>query len=199
MDMSVVHGSVVVGVDGSEASTAAVDWAVRFAARESRRLAVVHACGLPGNIADFDDVVANERGLMSVGRTLAREAEGGARLLAPEVAVTTVVAWGGAGNLLVEASETAAVLVVGARGRGAVASVLLGSVSGQVARESHCPTVVVREWSERDRGPVVVGVDGTAASTGAVEFAFHQASVNAVPLKVLHAGRSLTCLRRWST
>ncbi len=185
--MSVVHGSVVVGVDGSEASAAALDWAVRSASLESRPLTVVHACGLPGAMSDFEDLLASERGLRSIGRGLARKAESAARRSAPELAVSSVVVMGSPGNVLVEASETAALVVVGARGRGAIASVLLGSVSGQVAREAHSPVVLVRGTADETRRPVVVGVDGTQASTSAVEFAFHQASMRDVPLTALHA------------
>lgn len=189
--MSVVHGSVVVAVDGSTASGAALHWAVRYASREGRALTVVHACGFPGAIADLEDLVASERGLRSVGRALASEAEDVARLAAPDVAVSSVVVMGSPGTVLVEASETAAVVIMGARGRGAITSVLLGSVSAQVAREAHCPVVVVREYPDTSvdtaDAPVVVGVDGTNASTAAVEFAFHQASMHRVPLTVLHA------------
>lgn len=187
MDMSLVRGSVVVGVDGSEASAAAVDWAARFAVREARTLSVVHACGLPGRMPDLADVLDCERGLLSVGGRLAEDAVVEARLTEPDVRVRSLVVLGSAGNALVEASETATVVVVGARGRGAVARALLGSVSDQVARESCCPVVVVRDRAMSSGRPVVVGVDGTPASTAAVEFAFHRAAVRSVPLHVLHA------------
>lgn len=191
MEMSVVHGSVVVGVDGSEPAAAALDWAVREAAREGRRLSVVHACGLPGAMQDFEDIVANERGLRSVGRSIAREAVREARLTDPTVGVEGVVTMGHPDNVLLEASETADMLVVGARGRGTIASALLGSVSARLARESHCPVVVVRTFDEPpeepDPRPVVVGVDGTPASSAAVELAFRMASVRRSPLTLLHA------------
>ncbi len=191
MDMSVVHGSVVVGVDGSEAAAAALDWAVRQAALEGRPLSVVHACGVPGAMQDFEDIVANERGLKSVGRSIAREAVRDARLTDPTIGVESVVTMGHPETVLVEASESADLLVVGARGRGTVASALLGSVSATVARESHCPVVVVREFDEppegEDHRPVVVGVDGTPASSAAVELAFRMASVRRAPLTLLHA------------
>lgn len=186
MDMSVVHGSVVVGVDGSAASAAAVEWAVRYASREARALSVVHSCGFPGAIAGSQDLLASELGLRSVGLSIAADSESRARHAHPEVAVTSVVVMGSAGTVLVEASETAAVVVVGARGRGAIASVLMGSVSSQVAREAHCPVVVVRDQADLADRRVVVGVDGTHASTAAVEFAFRQASTSRVPLTVLH-------------
>lgn len=191
MDMSVVHGSVAVGVDGSEPAAAALDWAVRQASLEARPLTVVHACGLPGAMQDFEDIVANERGLMSVGRSIAREAVRDARLADSTIGVESLVAMGRPETVLVEASESADMLVVGARGRGTVASALLGSTSAAVARESMCPVVIVREfeepWEDDVPRPIVVGVDGSAVSTNAVEFAFRMASVRRAPLTLLHA------------
>lgn len=190
MDTSVVHGSVAVGVDGSQPAAAALDWAVRHAGVENRTLTVVHACGLPGAMQDFEDVVANERGLRSVGRSILREAVESARRADPTIGVESLLAMGHADMVLVEASESADLVVVGARGRGSVASALLGSVSATVARESMCPVVIVRdldEPEEYDERPVVVGVDGTPASTAAVEFAFRMASERGAPLTLLHA------------
>jgi nucleotide-binding universal stress UspA family protein len=191
MDMSVVHGSVVVGVDGSEPAAAALDWAARQASLENRQLAVVHGCGLPGAMHDFEDIVANERGLKSVGRSIVREAVQDVRLADPTIGVESVVTMGHPERVLLEASESADMLVLGARGRGTVASALLGSVSAVVARESMCPVVVVRAFDERDEldepRRVVVGVDGTPVSTAAVEFAFRMASVRGAPLTLLHA------------
>lgn len=191
MDMSVVHGSIAVGVDGSEPAAAAVDWAIRQAAAERRPLTVVHACGVPGAMQDFEDIVAHERGLRSVGRSIVREAVEDVRLADGTVAVESVVTMGHAERVLVEASESADMLVVGARGRGTVTSALLGSVSAVVARESVCPVVIVREFEEPDddQGPrrVVCGVDGSPVSTAAVEFAFRMASVRRAPLTLLHA------------
>jgi nucleotide-binding universal stress UspA family protein len=192
MDMSVVHGSVVVGVDGSEPAAAALDWAVRQSALEGRTLTVVHACGVPGVMQDFEDIVAHERGLRSVGRSIAREAVREARLTDPTIGVESVVTMGHPETVLVEASESADMLVVGARGRGTVASALLGSVSATVARESHCPVIIVRTFEEpleegAEEPQVVVGVDGTPVSSAAVEFAFRMASERGAPLTLLHA------------
>ena len=188
MDMSVVHGTVVVGVDGSEAGSAALLWAVHAAALEGRGLTVVHATGFAGAMDDLEDVLASERGLLSVGRSIVREAVREARAADWTVGVESVVTPGDPSTMLVEASETAAMVVLGARGRRAVVSALLGSVSAPVIREAACPVVVVRSAADvlRD-GPVVVGVDGTPASTAAVEHAFHAASVRGRPLTVLHA------------
>ena len=189
--MSVVRGTVVVGVDGSPASAAAVAWAARDAEHEGRRISVVHACGLPGALGDVDDIVVAERGVLTAGRALARAAVVEIRVAGGGVAAEEVVTIGDPTNVLVQASETAALLVVGARGRGSVASALLGSVSAAVARHAHCPVVVVRDVPAlRDR-PVVAGVDGTATPASAVEFAFHRASSERVPLTLLHATQEL--------
>ncbi len=191
MDTSVVHGSIAVGVDGSQPASAALDWAIHHAGVENRTLTVVHACGLPGAMQDFEDVVANERGLRSVGRSILREAVETARRTNPTIGVESLLAMGHPETVLVEASESADLVVVGARGRGSVASALLGSVSAAVARESMCPVVIVRDFAapsdEYDERPVVVGVDGTPVSTAAVEFAFRMASERGAPLTLLHA------------
>ena len=201
MDMSVVHGTVVVGVDGSEAGSAALLWAVRAAALEGRGLTVVHATGFAGAMDDLEDVLASERGLLTVGRSIVREAVREARAADWTVGVESVVTTGDPSTMLVEASETAAMVVLGARGRGAVVSALLGSVSAPVIREAACPVVVVRSAADvlRD-GPVVVGVDGTPASTAAVEHAFHAASVRGRPSpSCTPPGTCASTSRRWST
>jgi nucleotide-binding universal stress UspA family protein len=189
MEMWLTQGSVVVGVDGSASGEAALAWAVRHAVREDRQLTVLHACGLPGVMDDYEDIVASERGLMSVGRSIVRDAVATARAADSTLLVEPVVTMGSPATVLVEASESASVLVVGARGRGAVASALLGSVSAVVTREAYCPVVVVRGWVDSHDRPVVVGVDGTPVSTAAVEFAFRRAAMEHVPLTVLHATR----------
>jgi len=189
MDLSVVHGSVVVGVDGSEAAALALDWGARQAALEGRPVTVVHACGLPSAPTDRANVAADEQGLLSVGRSIARGAVQAVRATPRTVGVRSVVTMGSPAPVLVESSEYADLLVVGARGRGSVSRALLGSVSAAVARESECPVIVVRAPDPAPDGvlPVVCGVDGTPASSAAVEFAFRMASVQRAPLTLLHA------------
>lgn len=184
--MSVVHGSVVVGVDGSDGSRAALAWGVRQAACELRHVTVVHACGLPGPMDDFEDIDASEEGLRAVGRAVVREAVADLRRTRGRIGLESVVCMGHPDVVLSEASETAAMVVVGARGRAAISSSLLGPVSTQLTREAHCPVVVVRGPVAPETAPVVVGVDGTSASTAAIQFAFHVASTRRLPLTVLH-------------
>lgn len=187
MDMSVAHGSVVVGVDGSPDSALALAWAVRQAARDLRHVTLVHACGVPGPMDGFEDLVAAEEGRRAAGRAIVRKAHDQLRATRGRVGVESLVAAGHPEVVLSEASETAAMVVVGARGRSAVGRSLLGKVSTELAHEAHCPVVVVREATALDEGPVVLGVDGTPASTAAIEFAFHLASTRRLPLIVMHA------------
>ena len=84
---------------------------------------------------------------------------------APELMVTAQTRQGSAAAVLVEASATAGTVVVGARGHGAFASVLVGWVSEQVAMHAQCPVVVVRpeSWSGVRAGRSAAGLDASSA------------------------------------
>jgi nucleotide-binding universal stress UspA family protein len=92
------------------------------------------------------------------------------------------------GRTLVDLSKDASVIVVGSRGRGPVMSLLLGSVSLEVARQAHCPVVVVRPHTPHVARPgIAVGIDLTRNSLPTLEFAFAHASLRGIPLTVLHS------------
>jgi nucleotide-binding universal stress UspA family protein len=91
-------------------------------------------------------------------------------------------------DALLDVSRHAAMMVLGSRGRGAVRSLLLGSVGVAVTRHAHCPVVVLRPSKPGlVRRGVLVGVDGTERSRAPLEFAFRQASRRGLPITVLHA------------
>jgi nucleotide-binding universal stress UspA family protein len=171
-DMSLQE--IVVGIDGSPASDAALRWAASEAACRGKRLRVLHAydwrhagarfvAGPPVQAA----AEALAQGIVDSGITEVRS-------LTPQVEVVGGPALGQTGHVLIRASSDAALMVVGSRGRGGFASLLLGSVSHQVASHSHCPVVVVRGRPEPG-GPVVVGVDGSPAGDRALGIAFEYA------------------------
>ncbi|GAA3367984.1 universal stress protein [Streptomyces sannanensis] len=134
---------VVVGVDGSPSSHAALRWAVRHAALIGGTVEAVAAWDLPGAHGwsapavdtEFDEEAA-ERSLVEEVRNVLGE-EGAAR-------VRERLVRGNPAEVLLDAAEGAEVLVVGSRGRGGFRRALLGSVSQQCALHASCPVVIVR-------------------------------------------------------
>jgi nucleotide-binding universal stress UspA family protein len=186
--------SVVVAVDGSPAAERALAWACDEARRTHRRLHVLHASAVadewaadPGVLAPLprgttEDLVEELRELLSAAVDRTHE-------LAPELDVTSELSGQAPAKALVETSHRAHTIVMGARGHGPVSSILLGSVSTQVAMHAHCPVVVVKDLDdpERPRDSVVVGVDGAQDSQPAIGYAFEQASSRGTSLDVVHA------------
>lgn len=101
--------------------------------------------------------------------------------------VTTHIAVGAPSAAMLEASETADLLVVGSRGRGGFAGLLLGSVGAQVAAHSACPVVVLRTPPAAGASSVVVGIDGSPAAVAALAFAFDEATHHGWTVVALHA------------
>jgi nucleotide-binding universal stress UspA family protein len=131
---------IVVGVDGSLQSQHAVAWAVEQAKKTGGTLELLIAWarpvsyGLPLVVAGFDP------------ETQAREIveKTAADLDLPAHRVITNVVHGAAPTILVERSSHTDLLVVGSRGHGGFADLLLGSVSAQVVHHAACPVVVIR-------------------------------------------------------
>lgn len=137
-------GRIVVGVDGSENGTAALRWAIEHAAATGALVEAVHVWHPPyvgGELfaaapISYDDCRAAAQ--LDLERALAA-VELGPSAAPPE----PVLVQGAAAPALIDASAGATMVVVGARGTGGFAGLLLGSVSTQVARHAHCPVVVV--------------------------------------------------------
>jgi len=104
-----------------------------------------------------------------------------------EVPISTRVVYGDPAKALVDESGDDRLLVVGSRGRGALAGLILGSVSQACAQYSRGPVIVVRGSAPTDGiGRVVVGVDGSADSLLALRFAASAARLRGTPLEVVH-------------
>lgn len=180
-------GSVMVGVDGSLGSDAAVDWAATYAVAHRRPLTIVHGAGAPV-VTDFvTDLDEARKELRIHGRRVADHALGLAQKAGPGLDIDVHVELREPRSLLAEAATGAHLLVLGSRGHGAVLSLLLGSVSVALAAHAPCPVAVVRPADRDEDTPVVVGIDGTADSAEALTFAFELASVQRRPLEILHA------------
>ncbi|MDQ0765543.1 universal stress protein [Streptomyces canus] len=144
-----VTGPIVVGVDGSSAGAGAIAFALAEAALRGVDIVALHAwttwnAPIP---APQDEAVpyANEPEALAAqeGRLLS-EALAGYQETYPGVSVKHEVVHGGTREALIEASRKAQLLVVGARGRGGFAALLLGSVSQAMLHHAHCPVAVVR-------------------------------------------------------
>ncbi|WP_051967600.1 universal stress protein [Kitasatospora mediocidica] len=128
---------LVVGVDGSPVSQAALDYAFAAASRRGAGLRVIYGlhAGRPGR--------ADEHQSEQEARRVVAEATAGRAQVYPDVDVTHEVVYGHPVAVLSEASEHALALVVGTRGRGGFTGMLLGSVSQGVLHHARCPVVVV--------------------------------------------------------
>jgi nucleotide-binding universal stress UspA family protein len=177
-----VPGSVVVGVDGSAGSDAAVVWAARDAVAHRRPLTVVHGTGDPLAVASLGfsyDMPSLLDSWRAAGQEVVEDAVRLAVATSPDVEVTTHLALVDPRAALAEVTARAWLLVVGARGHGRIIDLPLGSVSAAVVARPSCRVVVVRpeaESPDRSTRPVVVGVDGTPLSDDPLTYAFQTAS-----------------------
>lgn len=181
---------IVVGVDGSDHSRAALAWAL---AEADRRSAAVDA------VATYPvDVYSRDAALIDQGHIdrVRTDTETRARAFVEEVLaetaadapVTLDVRPGPPAAELVRHSEDADLLVVGSRGRGAVRSTVLGSVALHCSVHAHCPVVVVRGGGGPPDDRVVVGLDDSPAGRDALVRAAEEARRRGGRLEVVVAG-----------
>ncbi|MFC4119901.1 universal stress protein [Nonomuraea zeae] len=180
---------IIVGVDGSVASRAAVEWAAGDAVRKRVPLRIVHAVDTSWYQVGRRPDAAPPGTLLREGRRALREAEALVRERQPSVEVTTLEVEGEPAVVLREQAEDAVELVVGSRGLGGFSGALLGSVSVHVAGHFRCPVVVVRAERRPAHGEVVAGVDDSPECEPALAYAFEQAELRGAALRVLHAWR----------
>jgi nucleotide-binding universal stress UspA family protein len=179
---------VVVGVDGSPSALDATRWAADDCARHHVPLRLVHA--VPRPFRGLGRMMPSGEELRQAVEAQAaewlRDATAVAREVAPQVAVTARVDYGGTAAFLVEESREARLMVLGSHGHGAVTGLLVGSTALALAAHAMCPLVVVRGTPVPD-GPVVVGVDGSPTGEAAIAFAFDAASLRGATLTAVMA------------
>ena len=133
---------IVVGVDGSPSSNAALLWAADEAAPTGSRLKLFHtwewmtSAGWSMIPTDFDP--------RHDAQTVLDRAIAPVLATHPDLEISAVVAEGQAAEVLANASTGAELLVVGSRGHGEVSGMLLGSVSDYCVTHAHCPVLVMR-------------------------------------------------------
>jgi nucleotide-binding universal stress UspA family protein len=175
--------SVIVGIDGSEQALEAVRAAAREAYHRSEPLHIVHAFIWPALHVNVGPVAGDlpETGLRHHAEDLLKEAATEAGKAAPQVPVTTALIDGAATPVLLEESHRATLLVLGDRGLDGISGLLIGSTAVHAVAHARCPVLVIR-GAEPTAGPVVVGVDGSEASTLAVGFAFEESAYRGAEL-----------------
>ncbi|WP_328681083.1 universal stress protein [Streptomyces sp. NBC_00322] len=183
---------LVVGVDGSESSLKAVDWAVEDAARHGLALRLVYASlweRYEGQTPAYslgrptDEVLADSIVATAAERAHRRD---------PDVKVTTAVLPEEAATALLTEGHNAFAVVTGSRGRGELAGLLLGSVSLAVAAGASCPVIVVRGEAAAQsagHGRILLGIGEAARGSGAVDFAFREAAARGCTLDAVRAWR----------
>jgi nucleotide-binding universal stress UspA family protein len=177
-----MNAPVVVGVDGSACSLAAVDLAAREAALRDRPLKVVHAFAWPYLEPPLAPPGPGPR---EAAQRIVSDAVARAVAAAPGIAVSPALLTGRPAPVLLRESAAAALVVLGDRGTGGFAELLVGSVASQVATHAACAVVVARATQSRGGG-VLLGVDGSPGSATAVAFAFEEAALRGVALTAVH-------------
>ena len=169
MSTAATKYDILVGVDGSPESKVAVDWAARAAALRGRSVRLVHILTPPG-VMPFADVPAPTSYLQwqeDSGQAILDAASATVAEATKDhpVDVTTEMVSGPAVPSLVNLSKDAQLVVVGCRGRGALARGLLGSVSTGLVHHAHCSVAIIHDQDPLmvypSDAPVVVGVDGS--------------------------------------
>jgi nucleotide-binding universal stress UspA family protein len=144
-------GRIVVGIDGSAESAAALRWAAEEAKLRTARVEAVHVWNY------IPMTTAADSGLVPMSWTESAEMvdathDAASRAATQEVEdvlgaghdVKVSLVQGDASEVLLETAKGADLLVVGNRGRGAIKELLLGSTSGRIADHAPCPVVIVR-------------------------------------------------------
>lgn len=176
--------AIVVGVDGSERNRAAIRWATHEAEASDRPLKLVCVLGDEVPIAQPSASTVQDQArtvLSGLAADIARDH--------PDLTVNSEIAAGNPISTLVECSAEQGLLVVGKRGLGTFARMLIGSTSIAVAGRSRVPAVIIPDTWEQSghmHEPVVVGLDPDDTHVEALTYAFAEARRRGVRLVVTH-------------
>ena len=179
---------VVVGVDGSEESLLAAEWAAMEAKRHDRPLRIVSApATMPRMLAGRVSSVTVADALREMSARALETAVSRAEEVATGLEITTKLLSGPPALAVAGSGSGASMLVVAARGAGGFAAMILGSVSRYAALRAACPVIVVRQASMAVHHEIAVGVRDPQDTSAALTFAFEEAAARHADLAVVHA------------
>ncbi len=181
---------VVVGVDGSEGSLRAVEWAALEAERRKAPLRIVSVQAMPPRMHSDEGPVPtvadelHEFSTRSLDAAVTRSEE-----VAPGLAIETGLLSGAPDEAITASGSDAVLLVIGARGISGFAAMVLGSVSRYVATRAACPVVVVRYGAGTGavHREIAVGVRDPREASEALEFGFEEAALRGAGLVAVYA------------
>lgn len=195
--MSTGSDRIIVGVDGSAQSDAAIRWAANEAMMHNAPLTLIYVAPpgvsvwgmgyamapLPYDYGKLEEDEGNR--ILEAGRHIATAA------IPADTSIHVDVdfVFGSPIPTLIDATKDATMIVVGSRGRGAWQRTVLGSVGTALVHHAHCPVTVIHDSTEGQghrTGPVVVGIDGSPASELATSIAFDEASRRGCDLVAIH-------------
>ncbi|HLV74006.1 MAG TPA: universal stress protein [Vulgatibacteraceae bacterium] len=183
---------VLAGYDGSRGSVRALDWAADEARMRGVPLTVLHTWEPQVRVPAARPVIDPR----SLAQSILNSGIEHARKTAPDLEVRAVLARAPAAARLIEGGGDAELIVLGPRGAGGFAGLVLGSVAAQVAAHASCPVVIVRGGPgprpEAEGGRVVVGMDGSPASRAALAMAFAEADARGSSLSAVVAWDPVT-------
>ncbi|MFT2816419.1 universal stress protein [Leifsonia sp. A12D58] len=204
-------GSIVVGHDASEHSARALQQALTLAEAFAAPLVVVRAWELDKHVPEYTQMLSGPGSFPEVTDALRAILEAECEETVsehPSVAVRYLAALGSPAVVLTSVAEQARLLVVGSRGHGGLAGLLLGSVADRCVLQASCPVLLIRPPAETEAvsatppqaetghagpevaleiepGSVVVGHDGSANSEKALEVGFEYALTLGLPLAIV--------------
>ena len=179
---------VVVGVDGSEESLRAAEWAAMEAKRHRLPLRIVSAPAMPPRMQAYQVSPGAVADALRAAATRAlRTAVARVEEVAPGLEITTDLLAGPPALAVAGSGSDAAMLVVGARGAGGFAAMILGSVSRYAASRARCPVIVVRQATMAVHHEVAVGIRDPQNTSEALTFAFEEAAARHADLVAVHA------------
>jgi nucleotide-binding universal stress UspA family protein len=186
-------GPIVAGVDGSAPSTNAARWAADEAHLRHAALELVLAYQIPVvGYPEYEYPPEFAESIRAARRNILEAAAGDVVARYPDMDVSTTLKESDARSALVDESKIAELTVVGSRGKGRLAEVLLGSTALHVAAHGHSPIVVVPSAEPATVGPILVGADGSAHTDAALDFAFEEAAVRGAELVAVLAWDELS-------